>query len=391
MVAGRTGYTSFPLVLAFFNPDFTFNQCITPTLTALERLLFQYITPLYILSLLMVVLALTSVKGLSKVLGRHSFLQALWLLFMISYFNIAATTFRIVQCRAVGPNNELVLVEDPSVVCYTGTHLAWSIVAIIVAIVFVVPFPLYVIILYRIPKYKPITDVYASVYTDQRRWWVCVDIGRRLLLVLLGVFVQDTTGRNFALLMGLLVILLVQVVTWPYKSSFHNWFAVFVTWMLLVITCVTQPDLYLIMDPGRYTSWTLTALAILIGAVLVEIILHCVYKLSVETFLKDYLLCFCKKRFGVVDAEVKEDANESPENEEKGYKQYREPLLDANDIEHAGSSSILFNRGSEKLSSGRKVISSHSGSSRLNASLVQTTVVSLANYNCINSNSTLIL
>ena len=258
-------------MLAFFNPDFTFNQCITPTLTALNRLLLQYVTPLYILFLLMVVLALTSVKGLSKILGRHSFLQALWLLFMISYFNIANTTFAIIHCTAVGPSNELVLVEDPSVVCYTGTHLAWSIVAIIVAIIFVVPFPLYVIILYHIPKYKPITDVYTSVYMDQRRWWVCIDLGRRLLLVLLGVFVQDTTGRNFALLMGLLVILLVQVMTWPYKSTVDNWFALFVTWMLLVITCVTQPNLYLIVDPGRYTSWTLTAFVLLVGGCLLAL------------------------------------------------------------------------------------------------------------------------
>ena len=284
VVGGRTGYTSFPVLLAFFNPDFTFNQCITPTLTALNRLLLQYITPLYILSLLMVVLALTSVKGLSKVLGRHSFLQALWLLFMISYFNIANTTFAIIHCTAVGPSNELVLVEDPSVVCYAGTHLAWSIVAIIVAIIFVVPLPLYVIILYRIPRYKPITDVYTSVYIDQRRWWVCLDLGRRLLLVLLGVFVQDSTGRNFALLMGLLVILLVQVMTWPYKSKVDNWFALFVTWMLLVITCVTQPNLYLIVDPNRYTSWALTSIVLLVGVVLlvVETLLGRFFKLTVD-------------------------------------------------------------------------------------------------------------
>ena len=322
-------------MLAFFNPDFTFNQCITPTLTALERLLLQYITPLYILSLLMVVLALTSVKGLSKVLGRHSFLQALWLLFMISYFNIANTTFAIIHCTAVGPNNELVLVEDASVVCYAGAHLAWSIVAIILAIIFVVPFPLYVVILYRIPKYKPITDVYTSVYTDDRRWWVCVDIGRRLLLVLLGVFVQDAVNRNFALLMGLLVILLVQVMTWPYKNKVDNWFALFVTWMLLVITCVTQPNLYLIIDPGRYTSWTLTASVLLIGAVLLlmeAILYYCKKKQPVDTFLKGCITSIsnhlsCKELPQEEDNPPSCSIN-SGSSYSKSYRHLREPLLD---------------------------------------------------------------
>ena len=194
--------------------------------------------------------------------------------------------------------------------------------------------------------------------------------------MLLGVFVQDAVNRNFALLMGLLVILLAQVMTWPYKSSFHNWFALFVTWMLLVITCVTQPNLYLIMDPGRYTSWTLTASVILIGAVLVvvETVLRRIYNKTVENFIKDRLACFLKKPFGIEDAEAKEVVSEPAEEAPTGYRHLREPLLDADGIERSGGS-ILFSKSSEKLSSGHKLLASRSGSQ---TPLVRTTVVSLA-------------
>ena len=199
--------------------------------------------------------------------------------------------------------------------------------------------------------------------------------------MLLGVFVQDAVYRNFALLMGLLVILLVQVMTWPYKSSFHNWFALFVTWMLLVITCVTQPNLYLIMDPGRYTSWTLTAFVILIGAFLVtlETVLRRHYGLTVEIFFNKCLVRVLKKPFGAPGAEASEKVNEAPvETGVQGYKHLREPLLDANDIGHS-EGNILFSRSSETLSSSRKVSSSHRGDSSLAQSgLVHTTVVSLA-------------
>ena len=262
--------------LAFFNPDFTFNLCLSPDLAALGRLGLQYATPLYILSLLLLLLLLTRVKvrWLSQRLGRHSFLKSLWFLILISYLNIAHTTFELLHCRMIGPSNgerRQVLDHDASITCYQGGHLAAATFAILSAIFLVLPFPFYVAVLLYFPRFKPFTDVYTFMYRDWRRLWVSWSLGRRLLLVLLGVFVTDFTYRHFSLLLGLLGILMVDVATWPYRSHTDNLFAILLSWLLVVIATLTQPDLYVYVDPHRGPSGALVLAGVLGSAALVVV------------------------------------------------------------------------------------------------------------------------
>ena len=125
LLSSRTNYEAFQY-LFFFNPDFTFNLCITSSLDGLTRLALQYVTPVYILSLLGLVLLIARIKYISKYVGKRSFLQALWSLFLITYINIANTTIELLHCKYVGPENgvhQVILVHDASVVCYQGVHL----------------------------------------------------------------------------------------------------------------------------------------------------------------------------------------------------------------------------------------------------------------------------
>ena len=74
LLSSRTNYEAFQY-LFFFNPDFTFNLCITSSLDGLTRLALQYVTPVYILSLLGLVLLIARIKYISKYVGK-TFLPA---------------------------------------------------------------------------------------------------------------------------------------------------------------------------------------------------------------------------------------------------------------------------------------------------------------------------
>ena len=271
LLSSRTDYEAFQY-LSFFNPDFTFDLCITPSLDGLTRLVLQYVTPIYILLLLSLALLITHIiarsRRISKYTSKRSFLQALWLLFLITYINIANTTFELLHCKIVGPLNgiqSLVLAQDASVVCYQGVHLPYAIIAIILASLFVLPFPWYVLVLMCFPKLKPITDVYCSPYKDNRRSWVWWSLKRRIFLVLLGVFVQDYVYRHFSLLLAFALILAVFELTWPYQTQFDNYFGCFVSWMTLVVAIVTLPSIYLYVDPYRIVSAILVLATIVFG------------------------------------------------------------------------------------------------------------------------------
>ena len=352
ILSGRTDYEDFEF-LAFFNPDFTFNMCITPDLDGLSRLAFQYVTPFYILILLFLVLLLTCIKSCAKYFGRHSFLQALWLLLLISYINIAITSYELLHCRVIGPTvngtQDYVLVHDASIMCFEGAHLPWAVISFFLVIVFVTPFPFMLIFLTYFPKFKPIVDVYCSPYKDRRRWWVLLSILRRLVLVIVGVFIQDYVSRHFGLLITVSIILLVFMLTWPYQNAIDNYFGFLVTWMVLLTTVVTQPELYLFVDPLRAISTSLVVVTIFLGILL--LVFEQILKrrgMTVSEFVSDRLIPSCRdcgyllkdsvkqiKPDDDEDARVRslEDSTHSsilPRHATLDATAYREPLLDSN-------------------------------------------------------------
>jgi hypothetical protein len=255
--------------LAFFNPNFTFDLCITPSLDNLGKVILQYVTPTYILLLMAAILLLTCFKRVSRMLGHHSILQGLWLLFLISYFNIANASYELLYCVKVGPigSQEYVLVHDASIKCYTGLHLPFAIIAWLLIILFVLPLPIYLLVFMKYPKLKPISDVYCSHYKDGYRWWIALSLARRLLLVIIGVFITDFVNRHFVLLLALAVILVLTMLMSPYKVDRDNYFVTFVTWMLLIIAINTEP--YLFLAPLQGITFTLVAGVIIFGISLV--------------------------------------------------------------------------------------------------------------------------
>lgn len=343
IVSGRVGYSSF-FILSIFNLDFTFDQCIYSNLTALPRLLLQYVTPIYIICLLLIVLYMTRLKGFSKFLGNHSFLQAMWLLVLLSYLNIANSTFEIFHCRTIGPRNtgqsEFVLVYDASILCWSGIHLPWAILAVLLAAFFIIPFPGYTALAMHFPKLKPITDVYCSCYKDSQRYWVTWDLLRRIIFVILEVFVVNFVYRHYSLLLTAIFILTVFIWTWPYKYQIDNWFGCFVSIALVLFCVVTQPAIYEFVDPHRAVSWTIVAVIVAASLLLMtlEIALCFLARRGSKfskgdvtfSYLKSMLsrskVCVTKK--SDVHVQLIESVSISPPTCTV-YSEYREPLIDS--------------------------------------------------------------
>lgn len=349
-------------------------MCITPSLDGFGRLLLQYVTPIYILLLVFAALVLTRIKGFAKYLGKHSFLQGVWFLFLVTYLNIANTTLEIIHCRIVGPQNgehEFVLVHDASVNCYEGFHLPFAILALLLTIFFVIPLPIYLLIFMRFPKLKPLTDVYCSIYRDEYRMWVAWSLARRLLLVLIGVFVQDFIYRHFYLLIACIVILVIYVKTWPYKCKVDCHFGFFVSWMLVVVACVTQPDTYVYVDrtpgssdfdsPNLFWSSLFVTIVISVGLCLVALEIYLRFRgKSTDHFfrnvvrpiiiqwkedMKEAIGSITLRRKRCDEHELEESNSIIPRSATLDATAYREPLLDS---DYDTSDSSLNSTGRRK-------------------------------------------
>ncbi len=240
------------------------------------------------------------------------------------------------------------LVYDASVICWTGLHLPFAIIAVLLAIFVIVPFPVYAALAVKIPKLKPITDVYCGLYRDHQRYWIIWNIFKRVLIVMFSVFITDFIVRHFFLLLTSIGILVVSIATWPYRYWIDNAVSISVSTALLLFCVVTQPELYVLVDPSRIISWTIVAVVSFFSLVMIVIEISFWYvkrkgfdytkeiltPLSAKTKVTN-LVAVTKKRItnnNFTELEESVHSNEYYEraNSTNGYREYREPLIDSN-------------------------------------------------------------
>ena len=325
--------------------------------------------------LLSSVVALTKVKGFAKYLGNHSILHALWLITLVSYLNLSNSTFEILHCHYIGPkktgSSKLVLVYDANVTCWSGTHLGWAIITVLLAAIFIIPFPFYLVLAIKLPKLKPITDVYTRIYKDSQRYWVFWNIMRRILIVLLSVFIVNFVYRHFSLLLASLLISVIFVTTRPYHHTLDNFYGCLVSFGITFFCVVTQPLSYLYFDPYRAISWSIVSIVLFIGIAL--LILEGVIEISkrrggkykskeeVCKYLIEWLFKW-KEKFNTSKSPYVELTESTTDyygvQSRQVYSEYREPLIDS--VQYAPST---VKSTSVRVSDESNHVASNSGSS----------------------------
>ena len=166
---------------------------------------------------------------------------------------------------------------------------------------------------------------------------------RRLLLVLIGVFVTNFNSRHFALLIGLLWILLVDVVTWPYRYHYDNFFSVVISWLLVVIAILTEPGVYLYFDPRRGVRGALVVGGVVSGLVL-AVVERVLWRRGdsvdgvVERLVKRWRLWRRRERGGKKESDERLETSNTVEVTSP-LPRFRESLLEQFPLESSGKSS----------------------------------------------------
>ena len=247
--------------LSVFTLDYSFNLCFTSDFDAFDRIFFQFATPFYVLLLLVIIIMLSFLRPFSKYFGRHSYLQAIWLIILISYVDISQATLELLHCRTVGVKDHyLALYDDSNIPCYRGKHLPAAFFAITFSALVIAPFPIYVLLLPYWHKAKPITDVYSCVYKDDRRWCVAIGLFKRLVIVILGVFIADYVYRHLAITILASFLVIIDGGLWPYPKLVDNFVQFSCTSGFFLVCVFPYPVLNRTIDPHFIISWVLITL-----------------------------------------------------------------------------------------------------------------------------------
>ena len=240
------------LPFSFLNLNLGIETCFIQEMNMLTKIWLQFLFPVYLFVIILVITMLVKCsRKFSQLLSGSDFsvtkvFATLIILSYTSVFQACALVLAPIDVITLSGKHTLRWRLDPSQDYFSGFHAALGIYAIVVTLVYIIPFPLLLIfqgIAFKfklVRRLKPIYDVFGAPFRPQYRYW----IGIRLLLRFIPFTLSATlTDPLKVLLLGIstMVLFFIQVIIWPFEGTARNAFDLF---FLAHIVLLTIESLY---------------------------------------------------------------------------------------------------------------------------------------------------
>ena len=246
------------MFISFLNLDLGFPLCLFNGMTTLHKSLLQFVFPLYLWFILLVIGLIGRYSTtISKLLVHNITTQVLATLLFLSYSSLTnASLFALIPTEVnIGNKTELVWFFNGNVqyFSFAGGHIFLAILAIITLMLFVLPYTVLATVgvwmmrFRRFARYfKPLVDAHHAPYKDKWHFW----FGLRLWVMLYAVVAYSTVRQiGYTLVDGLDLVVLVpfllfQAYLHPYKNHVLNMLDLFLmtnlTMAVLILTLVEE-------------------------------------------------------------------------------------------------------------------------------------------------------
>ena len=205
--------------------------CLAKRLNDADKLMIMYALPMFVILTVWLLSQLVRRYPqccLSKrVRAPH---RAICTIFVLCYTNITTISLEILHPAKLGSGtNDTVLFQNGSISFFGPKHLAYGLVAILIIITFVLPFPL--ILLFRpfltkglrpilnLDHWRPYFDAFQGCLKDQYRWCAAFYFICRLGILLVFTYLSDGLVRRMILQSACILILVIFSSLRPYKEA----------------------------------------------------------------------------------------------------------------------------------------------------------------------------
>ena len=239
------------IIFSLLNLELGFSVCLYNGLNALIKTALQFIFPVYLWIIVLMLVIISKRSGFFANLTIHSSIQVLATLFFLSFAKLLHNVIDIIiPVHVQTPHGEFTVWYVDGNISYwrNSGHVALFITGIITSIFYLLPFLLWTTcgsLLARrsrwIKKRRNLIDAYQGQYRDGWGWW----FGARLwLLVCSNITYTVLRGNNPSLLLLLHLVFLapftfIQVYYKPYRGKWVNIFDCVILIDLLLLEFIT--------------------------------------------------------------------------------------------------------------------------------------------------------
>jgi len=197
----------FVILISWLNLDFGFNVCFTSSLTSYSKTWLQFIFPLYLYSI-EIILIISSYRSskLARITGARNRLKIMSTIFLLGYMKIFRAAILILSYARIqsvhnSSNVEMVWLYDGNIAYYSGHHTPLFVVAVLFLSIIALPYTCYLLlvqVLQRLPyfpckvKRDGIGDAHMGPFKKQFRFW----LGLLLLSYTFLVILYYSTGGD---------------------------------------------------------------------------------------------------------------------------------------------------------------------------------------------------
>ena len=257
----------------------------------------QFVFPFYVWAIIIVIILICRVSSkVSKLVGSNA-VPVLATLLLLSYTKLLRTIVTVLHKRDItlhchNSSHQLtVWYEDPTLQYAKGKHLYLFSFALIVLVLFCLPYTLFLLLNPLFEKYltkyrlcsflykiKPVLDAYSGPMKDEYRVWPGLLLMARIPVLLAVTFAENLIQFRSLLLSILLSVLVVILTCFQrvYNNRLHNFIE---TWFIFMLTAMSV--LAIASHSVRYTTiWYNVSIGVFICSFIAIIGYHLYLKLD---------------------------------------------------------------------------------------------------------------
>ena len=210
-------------------PQFLGPLCLFKNMSGIDQQFIHYIHPLAVSVILVMISWLVRYsKRLSMFISR-GIIRAICFLLLLSYTSVATTSLLLMRYLTFADVDNVYTYLSPDIQYFHGRHLAYGIIALLLALLIVIGLPLLLLLepflnsKINFVRIKPLLDQFQGCYKDKYRWFAAYYMICRLIIISIIIAnLSEEFISRYLLITASTITTLIHVTVRPYADNILN-------------------------------------------------------------------------------------------------------------------------------------------------------------------------